>query len=429
MPKLRTDVADWAKGLPAGLGPKDVPRLSELGLSLLSEDLPLPAAVIKRSALDNNRAWMRRFLAETGAKIAPHGKTSMSPQLFQMQLEDGAWSITAGTPAQVLAFRKFGVPRIFLANQLVGRTNIELVLDEMARDPGFDFYCIADSLVGVEQLARAARERKVGRPLQVLVEVGAAGCRTGVRSPEEGIAVARAVKAAEPHLSLRGVETFEGMFPDATLEAKEKRVAALLADVKVLSTLCYEARLYGEGPVILTAGGTDFFDLAAKLLSDWSATREVMVLIRSGCYLTHDDLSYQRSFSRMLQRSPELKSMGGGLRGALEVWAYVHSRPEQDLAFANVGKRDLSYDIEMPKPLAWFRPGLHRAPEPIPAGHRVTKLNDQHAYLALPDGSPLQVGDLIAFGISHVCTTFDKWPVICLVDDDYRVIGAVRTYF
>jgi D-serine dehydratase len=92
-----------------------------------------------------------------------------------------------------------------------------------------------------------------------------------------------------------------------------------------------------------------------------------------------------------------------------------------------MGKRDVSYDMELPVPVAWHRKGM-AAPEPLD-GHSVLGLNDQHAKVARPTGSPLQVGDLICFGISHPCTTFDKWRLIPVVDDDYQVVGAVRTEF
>ena len=56
-------------------------------------------------------------------------------------------------------------------------------------------------------------------------------------------------------------------------------------------------------------------------------------------------------------------------------------------------------------------------------------LNDQHAYLDVPADSLIAVGDLVAFGTPHACTTFDKWRTIVLVDDEYAVQQVVRTYF
>ncbi len=157
--------------------------------------------------------------------------------------------------------------------------------------------------------------------------------------------------------------------------------------------------------------------------------RETLVLIRSGCYLTHDSAAYRRAFERLRERTPAVESLGEGLKPALEVWAYVQSRPEPEKAICTVGRRDISSDLDMPVPLAWYRPGTNARPQPIGPGHTITGLNDQHAHLALPKESPLAVGDMISFGVSHPCTTFDKWQVLYLVDDAYGVTGAVRTYF
>jgi D-serine dehydratase len=181
--------------------------------------------------------------------------------------------------------------------------------------------------------------------------------------------------------------------------------------------------------VILSAGGSAFYDLVAERFSRERLGRETLVLIRSGCYLTHDSAAYRRAFERLRQRMPAVEALGEGLKPALEVWAYVQSRPEPEKAICTVGRRDISSDLDMPVPLAWYRPGTNGAPQPIGPGHTVTGLNDQHAHLALPKESPLAVGDIISFGVSHPCTTFDKWQVLYLVDDAYDVTGAVRTFF
>jgi D-serine dehydratase len=111
----------------------------------------------------------------------------------------------------------------------------------------------------------------------------------------------------------------------------------------------------------------------------------------------------------------------------------VLSRPEHDLAILSMGKRDASYDIDLPTPLATHRPGNPHIPCALPVGCTVEKMNDQHAYLRLPRDSELcrnlAVGDLIGCGISHPCTTFDKWPLLLVVDDVYRVNSAVNTFF
>jgi D-serine dehydratase len=103
--------------------------------------------------------------------------------------------------------------------------------------------------------------------------------------------------------------------------------------------------------------------------------------------------------------------------------------PEPGRAILTAGKRDISHDSAMPVPLRVFRPGEDAAPRPIGPFHKVTALNDQHAYLTGPDDNRLRVGDMVALGIGHPCTTFDKWQVIPLVDESWTVVGAIRTFF
>jgi D-serine dehydratase len=201
------------KGMPGGIEPFPLGRIAERKWNVLREDLPLPLAVLKERALTHNSAWMRRFLGLSGTMIAPHGKTTMSPQLFARQLADGAWAMTVATVHQLQVARDFGIGRIVLANQLIGRQAIRYVFEELKRDPDFDFYCLVDSSTNVAQLAAAAREAAVGRPLQVLLEGGFPGGRTGARDRAAALVVAEAVADAEPYLALRGVEGFEGLFP------------------------------------------------------------------------------------------------------------------------------------------------------------------------------------------------------------------------
>src|SRR3954447_11620904 len=166
---------DRFKGMPGGVAPFALATIGEKRWNLLAEDLPLPLAVIKESALAHNGAWMRRFLDLSGARIAPHGKTTMAPQLFARQLADGAWGITVATVQQLQVAREFGVGRVVLANQLVGRQAIRFVVSELEREPGFDFYCLVDSAENVATLAAAAREAGLQRPIQVLLEGGYPG--------------------------------------------------------------------------------------------------------------------------------------------------------------------------------------------------------------------------------------------------------------
>lgn len=395
------------------------------GWSLLREDLPLPAAVIRLSALYNNLRWMQRYTAERGVLLAPHGKTTMAPQLFDLQLKHGAWGITVATVHQLAVCRRFGIQRVFMANQLIGRQEIEYVRDELLRDPHFEFYCLIDSVGGLERLERVANSAS---PINVLVEIGLPGGRCGCRTLEEAAVVVNAASASAS-VSLRGIECFEGIAVGDRSDQDMARVEAFFTMFRHVYDYCRAGQLFDpRGPAILSAGGSAYFDIVARVLGDL-AVGDARVLLRSGCYLTHDSLFYRRLAERFDARSAEHGEPGMDLQPALEVWGQVQSAPEPGLAIVNVGKRDISHDIELPCVQARLRPGADKAPVELADGWTVQALNDQHAYLGVPTEADVAVGDLIAFGVSHPCTTFDKWRLIWLVDDDYSVAGAVWTYF
>ena len=422
----------WVDGTVKGLAPRLAPlRLSAVGSqnwNLLEQDLAFPVAVIKSSALENNRAWMKAFLRHTGAQIAPHAKTTMAPHLFRMQLEDGAWALSAATANQVAVLLRYKVPRIVVANQVMGRENIALLFDELERDDGAELLTIVDSDAGLDALIAGSQGRILKRPLGLLVEVGSAGGRTGMRDPEAALALCRRIAESGGAVVLRGIEAYESVFPNLSPEDRLQRIEDMLQAMLRMADQCRDANLFSPGEVVLSAGGSEYFDIVIRRLQNWKAQDGMVVLIRSGCYLAHDHLAYARAFDRMLERDPMLSEIARGLEGALEVWGVVQSCPEPGVAIVTVGKRDISFDFELPSARAYHRLGSPHAAIAL-SDHVVTRLNDQHAFVRCPDQSPLQVGDLVAFGISHPCTTFDKWSLIAVVDDDYRVVSAIRTFF
>ncbi len=408
------------KGMPPGAS-LPLSEIGKQGWSLLKGDMPMPLAVIRESVLKANSAWMSAFAAANGLLIAPHGKTTMAPQLFDLQIADGSWAITVATMQQLAVARHFGVKRVVLANQPVGPQEIAACFDAL-KDPGFELYCLADSAAGVALLAEAAKAQSSGNPLRVLVEIGFTGGRTGARSREEALAVARAVAGAAG-LLLAGFECFEGLLSDTAGADR------LLGEVVATAAAAEKEGLLGPEPMVLSAGGTSLFDRAGEAFNAAAFTRPIVKVLRSGCYLTHDSTTYTAAFRRITMET-SLALPPGGLEAAIEVWAYVQSRPERGRSLLTMGKRDVGFDSSLPVPLRWFRPGGAMArPEPMPAGHTVLALNDQHCHLGTPEESPLQVGDMVAFGIGHPCTTFDKWALLILVDDDWRVTGAIRTFF
>jgi len=162
--------------------------------------------VIRESALSANIELMRQYTESAGVCLDPHGKTTMCPQLFDLQLEAGAWGITCATAAHLRVYRRFGVPRIIMANQLLDADSVQFVARELAADPDFEYFGIVDSVAGARQYHDVLSNLPHGRPLNLLLEVGAAGGRTGVRTVDDALLVAREVAGMRDSLRLVGIE-------------------------------------------------------------------------------------------------------------------------------------------------------------------------------------------------------------------------------
>jgi len=411
------------KGWPHAAGPLRRSEVGRQGWHVLAGDLPLPLAVIRRDALDHNLGWMQRYCESQGVGLAPHGKTTMSPQLFARQLAAGAWGLTVANIAQLRIAVAAGARRAIVANQVLQAQDLA-ALDALRRDhPGLRVLFLLDSPA---QLA-AIEAARPSAPFEVLLELGLVGGRTGCRTHEQAIALARAAHAS-PAVLLAGVECYEGSLASGDGARDRPPTEALMQRVHAVARQCADEGLFATAmdgdTVIVSAGGSSIFDLVAPHLKP-TLGRPVQGLLRSGCYVAHDHGSYRRYIAAVNQRLG--CSEAAGLQAALEVWTVVQSVPEPGLAILSAGKRDIGIDIEMPIPVAVCTRGA-TTPQPVPSHWKVSALNDQHAYLRIGDDR-LQVGDRIGLGISHPCTTFDKWRWMAVVDADYRVVDAIVTWF
>jgi D-serine dehydratase len=415
------------KGFPPRAAPVRVREVAERRWNVLAEALPFPCAVLRASALDHNERRMQDFCAANDVSLAPHGKTTMAPQLFARQLAAGAWGMTVATVHQLQVCVDFGIRRLLLANQLVGRADIARVIELMGAHPELELHFLIDTAAGLERIDAVAQAEAPVRPLSALVELGYLNGRTGARSQGEAVALARAI-AGHRHLRLAGVECYEGLRISQNPRVDAQNAAALIEDVLEVARRCDGEGLFTGREILLSAGGSALYDVVGRELHA-TLSRPVRTLLRSGCYVTHDSGFYERLQQAMRQRATGPWRERESFRPALEVWAQVQSRPQADLAILTVGRRDVSYDVDLPQPRWIYRPGRDAAPVAASPDLHLTALNDQHAYLRLPTAFELSVGDLVGCGISHPCTTFDKWQLLWLVDDDYAVAGAIRTFF
>lgn len=393
----------WAKGFPsrsAGL------RLSEVaGAGLHLSDLVTPVLTVHEAALAHNESTVFAWAAEQGVLLAPHGKTTMAPALWQRLLDAGAWGISVATPWQAEVAVEAGVSTVLIANSVTDRTAARHLGELLVANRDLRILCWADSVATVGILTDALRG--ADRPLDVLVELGGRGGRTGARSVEEGERIAQAILASSG-LRLAGVAGYEGPFgPDRS----DASVAAVDAYLSTLVELHRRLVYPPDVRPVLSAGGSAFPDRAAAILAPHRDDADIV--LRSGAFQIQDDGFYSRMspFGPLTSTEP--------LRSAMHAWSRVVSQPEDGLALLDAGRRDVPFDLDLPVPQS--------------VDGRITALNDQHAFLDLADGAGVAVGDVVRLGLSHPCTAFDKWRVVAVIDDpeaaDPRVIGAVATCF
>jgi D-serine deaminase-like pyridoxal phosphate-dependent protein len=372
----------------------------------------LPVMTLRGSALAHNTAVMQAYVDRHGLLFAPHMKTHMAPALADRQVRAGAWGVTVASVQQAMVAWEHGLRRILVANEVLDPAGLAWLASRRAADPSADVLCYVDSPAGVAA-ARAAQEAVAG-DLHVLVEVGFPGGRTGARSADAARQVAAA--AHDAGLSLRGVAGYEGGLPGVP-EARAY-VDGVLAVSGAVRHLVDAPR------ALFSMGGSAWFDGVVDAVA--ARPEDVDVLLRSGAYLTHDDGFYAERTP--FRRHPE----EGALVPAIEVWGRVTSCPEPGLALVAVGKRDISFDEGLPV-VRSVRPGGAAGVAPVvppPGAVTVTRLDDQHTYLALGNGAPaLTPGDVVVFGISHPCTVFDKWRQVLVVDDDEQVTETIATWF
>ncbi len=381
-----------------------------LGWSLV-DAAETPLAVIRESALVHNSARMREYCDSAGFLLAPHAKTTMSPELMEYQTQSGAWAFAVATAYQARRAITFGASRIMLAAELIDH---DALVDLMRRHHAGqcdDLMFFVDSNESLDAIAAASAVIGGDYRAHVLIELGHLGGRTGVRGVDAALELARAAYE-QPLVHLRGIAGYEGTVPGIRTDEGLLRVDGFLDELRDAALASME--LLGDDGFV-TVGGSMYLDRVRERLADVPG-QGLPVAVRSGCYLTHDHGLYETA-----SHTTPMPSWSPGI----EVWARVISHNEPTLAIANAGRRDLSYDQGLP--VAVKR--ITDAKAHDVNGVEVFALSDQHTWLRLDDGCELSVGDLIGLGISHPCTTFDSWQVLAVVDDNDVVVGVCSTYF
>ncbi|WP_420611725.1 hypothetical protein [Candidatus Spongiisocius sp.] len=405
------------KGVPPerGEAPWTPAGIRAAGLNARS-DLPTPFALLRRSALAHNAEVMGRYCADRGALLAPHGKTTMAPALWRLQFEHGTWALTVGLPHQAVTAHRFGIRRILLANEAADPRSLETLV-RLAGEAGTEVYCFVDSVAGVRAY-RAAIDSTGAEAagLRFLIDIGVPNGRTGCRSRAEAEAVAREIEQSGTAV-VSGIGAYEGPAGEGRSPESLRSVGAYLDSVTGIFHEFHTKGVFpGDAPPVLSIGGSGVFDVVDRHVQhDLGSPDSYRLVLRSGCYLVHDHGHYAA-----LGPSTRPGWAYTPFQGSLEIGATVISRPQADLALLNIGQRDIGSDK-----------GPATVIDPLPTGGSlpIVKLNDQHAFVRPDDPAILPVGTRVQVGISHPCTTLDKWRVLLVTDDDYNVIDTAATIF
>lgn len=372
-------------------------------------EVSLPCATLNLNFVKHNINWMQEFADFHHVLLAPHGKTSLTPEIIQLQVEEGAWGITVANIQQAYVAKKAGAKRVIIANQIIGESNFKLAAELMVE---VELYVCVDSVSNIRALATFFSQQV--KPLNVLIEYGVPHGRCGVRTEAE---VHDLVKELKQHscLSLQGLEFYEGVIHGENEEQKVQQFVSQVCDLFL--RLDAQSIFDCESPIISGAGSAWYDIVTQAFLSLPSRLRKI---IRPGCYVSHDKGIYQTAQRKVIERLSHFDQLTNfiqnDLKSAIEVWAYAQSRPESNRIIVALGKRDVAFDTELPKLEKVYRDGKLIEFD----GHLVVTKDvmDQHMFLEVPDDCPICVGDALVFSTSHPCITFDKWRHIAISENN-----------
>ena len=393
------------KGFPFNSYGKTAEQFLASKPNIFSAGFQFPIMVLKDNALKHNIDRMARFCKSVGAELAPHVKTTMSPQIAQMQVDAGAFALTIANFWQAEIFRSFGFKKLIIANEVLDPSAIAAI-SELNGKQAAEIIFYVDSLAGLEIVKRHTSKDGIQN---LFIEIGTDNGRGGVRDLDLVTTIAKNI-SEDPRLKLRGVTGFEGAVPNAArTSAGEDSVTKFCQKIVAAANNAFPYK--SESEFIISAGGSAYFEIVASELNKFDKPK--ILLLRSGGYVTHDSRYYEEIYP--FRDSDDL------LLPAIEVWAQVISAPEKDFGVLNLGKRDVGCDLHNPIPVARYSDQLSKF------SGEIEKLNDQHGFMRSQE--KFAVSELIGLGISHPCTTFDKWRLIPLVNDNYDVVDCIHTFF
>ena len=340
------------------------------------DSLDTPCVLIDIDRVEANLKRAQAYADAHGLKLRPHIKTHKLPRFALRQVELGAVGITCQKLGEAEVMADAGVKDIFLPYNILGARKLARLRALAER---VNLSVTADSRDTVEGLSRAFAD--AARPLPVLVECDTGMGRCGVQTPEEALALARAI-AASPGLVFGGLMTYPAA---GKIEAN----AAWLDAARAL--LARE----GLPPPVVSNGGTPDMWRADAVTA---ATEH-----RPGTYIYLD--RYQ-------------VAKGAGWLGdcALTVLATVVSRPTADRAVIDAGSKALTSDT-----LGMDGFGLILGyPDAV-----IRSLSEEHGVVDLSASARKPaIGERLRIVPNHACVVSNLFDEVALISGD-KVVDRV----
>lgn len=325
------------------------------------EALDTPALLVDLDIMEANIARVAEACRAQGVAWRPHFKGHKTIEIAKKQIAAGAIGLTCAKLGEAEVLADAGIRDILIANQIVGPAKMRRLAALLGRA---DVIVSVDSEENVRELADAMQ----GKPLRVVIEVNTGMNRAGVEPGAPAAALADVI-AGYPALHLAGVMGWEA-HTTAIADPVEKE-KAVVAAIALLTESAQACRKVGHDIRIVSCGGTGTLLYCVRQ----PGVTEVQVGGAIFCdqhYRTHYNID---------------------LPQALTVLTTVTSRPTPTRVILDAGKKAMSMDAALPRPLG------------IPPVKEL-RLSAEHAQIELqaPSDTP-RIGDRVPLVVGYSDTT------------------------
>ena len=427
-----TKINSTIKGIPF-LKSKKVKKLKFEKLNILQENVQFPILSIDKKILINNIKIMNNFAKNNNAILAPHCKTFMSPQLIKHHFKE-TWGVTISNNQQLSSIIKLNIKNIIYGNLITNESNLIQYLNIIKKYKNISniYYCI-DSLFGLNLLIKLIKQNNYKFKIRILIELGFKNGRCGIRNLKNFKEILENLKNSPENIIVNGLFFYEGAINNKQIITITKKIKNIIKFTLVCHNELINNNIYKDKNNIITAGGSEYFDLVTSYFKKYNFKNNPKLILRPGSFIAYGHGHYENKISHLRKRnliSKLSKKNNIFFQPSITLWSHVISIKDKGIAIINFGKRDVSFDLGNPIPLNIYRNSkILKEFKNIPNNLKIFKLNDQHAFLKFNKNIKLNIGDLISFGVSHPCITFDKWRYFYIIDKKFYIIDIHKTFF